>query len=410
MLGIAVLALGALAVLIPSIRFGILTIVGLRASGETGIAKTCEDPTIGSGLLPEPEIPPDATRIEVGESVQDALDLVGTDGKVVLAAGIHRGASTRPLGGQMIFGEPGAVLSGDGAPFAFRSSASEIRIQGLVIEGYRPDDKAGVIHGEEGASGWTVTGNEVRANGEIGVVAKSGWTVASNLIHHNGRYGVTGSGANLLVHANEIACNSVELGSTPASGATKFVHTNDLVLSENYVHNNLGNGLWIDINNVDPLVDANRIIDNALAGIFIEISCGGLVTNNQVSGNGFGTQRPLRMNNSGIFVSTSPGVEITGNRVAGNAKGIGALHWAHGNRQAVDQCNPELRDLRVHGNQIEQETGLVAGIDATIDGEEVWTQWRNTFFDNEYSIGSEGRFRWEDRTIGLSDWLSLGLK
>jgi parallel beta-helix repeat protein len=407
--GVAIVVVGGLAVLITPVRTWILTVVGLRATGETQIDETCEDPLIGSGPLPEVSIPADALRIEVGDSLQAALDEVGEDGTVVLAAGVHRGASAQPQGGQTILGEAGAILAGDGAPFAFRASVPNVTIQGLVIEGFRPEERSGVIHGEEGARGWTVTGNEVRANGEIGVVAKSEWTVTFNRIHHNGRYGITGSGSGLLVQGNEVACNALEIGSTSESGATKFVHTNDLVLSENFVHDNLGNALWMDINNLDPLVSDNRVFNNALAGIFIEISCGGLVTNNEVSGNGFGTRRPMGMNNSGIFVSTSPGVEITQNLVVDNAKGIGGLHWAHGNRQAVDRCTPELRDLMVHGNQIEQEEGLVAGIDATIDGGQAWTQWGNTFFDNEYVIGPGARFRWEDNTIEFSDWQAHGL-
>lgn len=364
---------------------------------------------LGSGPLPVAPIPADARRIEVGEPLQAALDEVGAEGTVVLAAGVHRGSSAQPLAGQIILGEPGAVMAGEGAPFAFRSSVSGVTIQGLVIEGFRPDERSGVIHGEEGARGWTITGNEVRANGEIGVVAKSEWIVTSNRIHHNGRYGMTGSGSNLLVEGNEIACNALELGSTSESGATKFVHTSGLVLSENFVHDNLGNGLWADINNLDPLISGNRLVDNALAGIFIEISCGGLIRDNEVIGNGFGTRRPQGMHNSGIFVSTSPGVEITQNLVIDNAKGIGGLHWAHGNREAVDRCTPELRDLKVHDNRIEQGAGLVAGIDATIDSGEIWTEWGNTFFDNVYVIGSEARFHWGDATVDLGEWEGLGL-
>ena len=410
LVGIAIAGVVGIVVLVPPVRTQVLVVAGLRASGETNISEVCQDPTLGSGLLPETAIPPEALRIAVGDPVQDALDAAGDNGTVVFAAGVHSGASAEPLSGQTILGEAGAVLAGDGAPFAFRSAASDITIQGLTIEGYRPDERDGVIQGEEGARGWIVTGNEVRANGEIGVVAKSGWAVTLNRIHHNGRYGITGSGSELLIQGNEIACNAGELGSTSESGATKFVHTNDLVLSENYVHDNLGNGLWMDINNLDPLVEANRVVNNALAGIFIEISCGGLIKDNEVVGNGFGSRRPLAMNSSGIFVSTSPGVEITQNRVVGNAKGIGGLHWAHGNRQSVDRCIPELRDLRVHDNQIELDTGLAAGIEATIDLQDVWTQWGNVFFDNEYVIGSEARFRWQDNSILFSEWQALGLQ
>ena len=92
-----------------------------------------------------------------------------------------------------------------------------------------------------------------------------------------------------------------------------------------------------------------------------------------------------------------------------NAKGIGAINWAHGNREAVDQCVPEVRDLSVHGNEITQETGLVAGIDATIDQDSVWTEWGNVFPTTFTSLDTEARFRWEGSTIEHGEWESLGL-
>lgn len=408
-LGIVLASAGALIWLIEPAQNWVLTLLGRRASGETTLGPTCEDQALGSGSLPAVAIPADAERVEVGQSLQETLDRAGEGGAVVLASGIHTGQSTRPLSGQTIAGEPGAILRGGGAPFAFRSSESDIVIEGLVIEGYEPEDKAGVIHGEEGARGWTVSGNEVHDNGQVGIVAKSEWIISDNFLHHNGRYGVVGSGNQIRLENNEIACNAIDYGSTSDSAATKFVHTADLVMSGNFVHHNFGNGLWVDINNVDFRIEGNRTEANALSGIFVEISCGGVVSDNDVTGNGFGTIRPAGMENAGILVANSPGVEISGNRVVENAKGIGAINWAHGNREAVDQCVPEVRDLSVHNNEITQQSGLVAGIDATIDQGSVWTDWMNAFFDNVYIVGPEAQFRWKGSTIDYVDWVNLGL-
>ena len=408
-LGIVLIGAGAVVWFVEPAQTWVLTLMGKRASGETDLASICEDHALGSGALPVAAVPTDAVRVEVGDSLQEALEAAGSDGAVVLAAGVHTGQSTRPLSGQTITGEPGAILRGDGAPFAFRSSEVGVVVQGLVIEGYAPEQKAGAIHGDEGARGWTITGNEIHDNGEVGVVARSEWTISNNRIHHNGRYGITGSGGDILVESNEIACNALEYGSTSDSAATKFVHTGGLVMSGNNVHHNFGNGLWVDINNVDFRIEGNRADANALSGIFVEISCGGVVSDNDVIGNGFGTTRPAGMENAGILVSNSPGVEVTDNRLVDNAKGIGAINWAHGNRDAVDQCVPEVRDLSVLGNEITQETGLVAGIDATIDQDSVWTAWGNTFSGNVYVVGPEARFRWEGSTIEQTDWESLGL-
>ena len=387
----------------------VLTLAGRRAAGETTIGETCQDEALGAGPLPVALVPADAERVEVGQSLQQTLDRIGEGGVAVLSSGVHTGQSARPLHGQEIIGEPGAVLRGEGSPFAFRSGATGVVIQGLVIEGYEPEEKAGVIQGEQGARSWTIYGNEIHHNGEVGIVAKSGWDISENRIHHNGRYGVNGSGSQVRLVANEIACNALDYGSTSDSAATKFVHTSDLLMSRNNVHHNFGNGLWVDINNVDFRIEGNRTDGNAYSGIFVEISCGGVVRDNDVLRNGFGSTRPAGMENAGILVTNSPGVEVLDNRLADNAKGIGAVQWAHGNRVAGDRCVPELRDLRVQDNEITQEAGLVAGIDATIDRGSVWTAWGNTFLDNIYVLGSEARFRWEGSTIGHAEWANLGL-
>lgn len=392
---------------VPPLREQVLVSTGWRAPGTTDIAEFCANAQVASPEWRNPSVQ-DARRVEVGHSIQEAVNEVGPGGTVIVAAGVHASQSVVPLDGQTILGEPGAVLSGRGQPYAFRSSAEDVTISGLVIEGYLPDQKSGVIHGEVGATGWTVSFNEVRFNGEIGIVAKGGWNVVENSVHHNGRYGITGSGSKLRVEDNEIACNALEFGSTSESAATKFVHTSSLVLARNHVFYNFGNGLWVDINNVEALISANTVEHNALAGIFIEISCGGLIENNDVIGNGFGTKRPRGMHNAGIFVANSPNVEVAGNRLKDNAKGIGGLHWEHGNRQAVDRCVPELRSLFVHGNEIEQENGLVAGIDATIDRPQVWLEWGNVFSDNEYRIGDDARFRWSGSTLDLLAWNERG--
>jgi len=267
--GIALVAAAGLAWAVEPVRTRILIVAGLRAAGETSIGETCEDEALGSGPLPELALPDGASRVEIGQSLQEALDRVGPDGTVVVASGIHGGQSVVPQSGQTILGEPGAILSGEGAQFAFRSASPGVTIRGLVIEGYEPEDKQGVVQGEEGARGWTVSGNEIRNNAEVGIVAKSGWTVTDNRVHHNGRYGIIGSGAQLLIEGNEIACSALTHGSTSDSAATKFVHTTDIVIRNNNVHDNFGNGLWVDINNVDFRIEGNRAEGNAHSGIFV---------------------------------------------------------------------------------------------------------------------------------------------
>lgn len=365
----------------------------------------CEDPSVGSGsLAPDQDVDGDVV-VEAGASIQDAVDRAGPGAVVVIGEGIHVSQSVIPLPGQRIVGRRGAVLRGEGAPFAFRSMAADVTITGLTIRDYTPESKEGVIHADTGAEGWRVVGNEIHSNAETAVWVRRGARVERNLIHHNGRYGIDGRGQDVTVSDNVIACNGLDYGPSGDSGGTKFVFTDRLRLEGNTVIANVGNGLWVDINNTDASIVSNVVRDNLWSGIFVEISCRASVVDNELSGNGFGSRFEGTVENSAIMVANTPGVTVRGNALVDNAKGIGAIHWNHPNLESVDRCEPELRDLLVVENSITQQEGVGAGLDATIDTGRVWDTWDNRFADNEFDVADSVTFRWEDNSIGVERWV-----
>ena len=337
------------------------------------------------------------------------MDAHGGGTTFVIKAGVYWGQEVRPKAGDTFVGEPGAVLDGGGeARWAFSSGAANVTIRGLVVQNYASPHKEGAINREGGAKDWLVEGNEVRDNAEVGVRGNSGWRIVGNFVHGNGRYGITGSGTGLVVEGNEIAGNAVVFGATGESSGTKFVHTVGLVLRDNYVHDNQGNGLWADINNLNVLFEGNRIIGNTRHGIDFEISCGAVIRNNYLEGNGFLNRYPNWMNDAGIVVSTSPNVEIYGNTLVGNNNGIGLIHWDHNNRDAVTQCVPALKNVVVHDNTIVQSGGAAAGLDASADRDKVWTSWGNRFYNNTYTLDNGAEFRWETDWVSYQQWKDFG--
>lgn len=365
----------------------------------------CADPRVGSIPIAVDDTVADVV-VAAGSSIQEAAEAAGSGAVIAIGSGRHEAQSVRPLDGQTFIGLDGAVMDGAGAEYAFRSGATGVTIRGLVIEGYAPADREGVVHADEGAIDWRIERNEIHANEESGLFIRRGAQVIGNSIHHNGRYGIDGRGAGLVVRGNTISCNATTHGPSDDAGATKFVFTVDLLLEENHVEANIGNGLWVDINNQDAVVRNNRAVDNLLSGIFIEISCGGLVEDNVLSGNSYGSRFPRGVENSAILVANSPGVTVRGNHLVDNAKGIGGIHWAHPNRDAVDRCAPELRNLVVTENRVEQTGGVAIGLDAQIDGDLPWTDWGNTFRDNEFAVGPGTAFRWRGRPLNQDAWLA----
>lgn len=351
-------------------------------------------------------------QVAAGSNLVNVANAHPAGATFCLAAGVYLGQAVVPQTGDRFIGAPGAILRGNGAAFAFKSNADNVTIRGLIIEGYRPPSRAAVIGGVEDAFNWVIQENEIRDNGEIGISAKVGWRILGNFIHGNGRYGVVGSGANLVVEGNEISVNADEIGDTGDSGATKFVFTELVILRDNYVHHNFGNGLWVDINNRDALIENNRVEFNAGLGIFLEISCGGVIRNNHVEGNGTATDNfpAWAGERAGITVANTPNAEVYGNTLVGNRKGIGAIHWNHPDVGATTKCVAELRNLNVHDNIITQSAGMAVGVDANTNQANVFGAWNNRFENNDYDLpNTTGQwFRWAGAWRTWPQWQGFG--
>ena len=214
---------------------------------------------------------------------------------------------------------------------------------------------------------------------------------------------------------NEITRNAVIYGATGESSGTKFAQTEGLVLRNNYVHHNEGNGLWVDINNLNALIEGNRVIGNTRSGIFFEISCGAVIRNNYLEGNGSASRHANWMTDAGILVNSSPDVDIYGNTVVRNNKGIGLVHADRSDsgavaKGAVDNCVLGLKNVKVHHNKITQSGSAAAGLDASADRDKVWTTWGNRFYDNTYTLSDGARFRWQTKWMTYQEWKAVGQK
>ena len=173
----------------------------------------------------------------------------------------------------------GRTVELSASPYAFYSSASNVTIEGLVVEKYASPTQRGAIGFSGPGTGWVVRGNEVRWNHGAGIRPGDGMQILSNNVHHQGQIGIAGSGAGVIVEGNELAYNNTDgfgPGHQGEAGGAKFTFTRGLVVRRNYSHHNHGPGLWTDLNNVDCLYDGNRVEDNDWRGIFHEVSyaCG----------------------------------------------------------------------------------------------------------------------------------------
>ena len=212
---------------------------------------------------------------------------------------------------------------------AFRgdqTSATNVRIQGLVIEKCANEASSGAIIANDG---WAIVGNEIRLN--HGIAVQGGALISDNNIHDNGQLGISIYGeSNVVVEDNTIAYNNYAgFGTSWEAGGGKFIRTTHLTVRGNYVHDNLGIGIGSDSDNIYTVYDNNRVENNAGAGITVETSYDTLIENNTVRGNGTAFTGGLA--GAGIYLNTSQNVEIEYNTVDRNLQGIGIFTASRGN-------------------------------------------------------------------------------
>jgi parallel beta-helix repeat protein len=295
-------------------------------------------------------------------------------------------------------------------PWAIFSTASNVTVEGLVVEKYASPSQRGTIGFSGPGSDWVVRGNEVRWNHGAGIRLSDRMQVLDNMIHHQGQIGIAGSGLDVLVQGNEIAFNNTAgfgLGPQSEAGATKFTFTERLVVRDNFSHHNHGPGFWTDIDNHDCLYEGNRVEDNDWRGIFHEISYACVIRNNVVRNNGHALPADASLfvlDGAGILVSSSADVEIYGNVVEDNRNGIGAIDSDRGNGARGPYG---VANLWVHDNTIQQRSGLAAGI---LGSNPVFLSQGNRFTGNTYLLGDTGlrQFRWLHANRTDAEWRSFG--
>ena len=129
----------------------------------------------------------------------------------------------------------GRVIELSTTPPAFHCTAPDVRIAGLVIEGYEVRAQSGAVDGS-GSNGWVVANNELRFNHGYGLCVGHGMQVLDNYVHHNGQLGIGGVGGDVLVAGNEVAHNhTANYAEAWEVHGTKFAVSRNLEFRDNLI-------------------------------------------------------------------------------------------------------------------------------------------------------------------------------
>ncbi len=302
----------------------------------------------------------------------------------------------------------GQVVELTTTEFAFFGTASDVTIDGFIIEKYANPAQSGAIQAKSGntlALRWRIANNDVRFNHGVGIKLGAQNVVEQNRVYANGQLGIgTGPGGfDNIIRDNEVYGNTtIGFLSGFETGGMKLTTQTRLLAERNYVYDNAGPGIWTDIDNIDVTIADNIVENNLGPGIFHEISYRAVIKDNTVTGNGFGWTQWLY--GAGILIAHSPDVEVTGNVVKDNRLGIIGIQQDRGTGAYGER---ELRNLYVHDNIIVASEGST-GIGQDIGNEAVFSEWNNRFESNTYYVNADEYFRWLGEVLDFDTWNSFG--
>ncbi|HEY9338607.1 MAG TPA: right-handed parallel beta-helix repeat-containing protein [Kribbella sp.] len=294
---------------------------------------------------------------------------------------------------------------------AIESGATGVTVRGLTIEHFATPPQGGaVVLG----LGWRVYANDIRWNHGVGamLVNADGAVLEKNHIHSNGQLGIGQySTLKATIAANEVSYNNTD-GFWIAdweSGGIKTTWSSGGSVSGNLIRYNRGVGLWSDAYDDSRTFSNNQILGNAADGIRYEIGRNGVIADNVISGNGFGTGRgsgTSLWDGGGINVNTSSNVQVRDNVVANNVNGIAIQSRTRGSGPWGTNV---LRDIVVAGNQVTMRggttaTGMVQNSGAVIPAGEV------ALNDNTYILDSLSaeRFQKTGQWYTAKQWRATG--
>jgi parallel beta-helix repeat protein len=359
----------------------------------------------------------------VTPSTASQIDNAPAGATVYLRAGIYD-VTIVPKTGQTFIGEYGAILRSTTKQFAFRSSANDVTIKNLTIDGYRPGQwYFGAIQSDKGLR-WSIENVEVKNSTHRGVSIFDGSQVINSYIHHNGHLGIkvdglagysgeptylTDKGEPVLVANNEIAHNNTahaDVGHD--AGGLKVWNTNNVTVENNFVHHNWGNGIWFDVDNYNGVIRNNLVEDNEFSGIYIEISRRITVENNTVNRNGRNYATDNWRVVAGISVDTSSDVIVRGNTLINNGNSLTAV--AQSNRSGEGR-QWYLQRVVFDSNDATMDRGRVGRVmDATARNNQS-AMADVKFTNNEYTVSGDAGWiwdNWESQKINWTQWRTLG--
>jgi parallel beta-helix repeat protein len=178
---------------------------------------------------------------------------------------------------------------------AFESTANNITIQYLTIEGFASPLARAAVEATNGNASqtsslnWVVRDCELFNNHAAGVRIAYGTQVYNSYLHGNGTLGVGGgtnstSPSGVIIQGNKITYNNYA-HALPGWGAAgvKFGYTAGVVVRKNTITNNGGAGIHFDDSSSSALIDGNMVTDNAGGpGVAYEVSLNSALVRNNV--------------------------------------------------------------------------------------------------------------------------------
>jgi parallel beta-helix repeat protein len=292
----------------------------------------------------------------------------------------------------------GAILTGNGTynagvrGYGGTSGQHHVTVSGFKFTGFANVMGSSQVAALMTGDNWTVTGNEISYNTEIGASLNNGNTMRNNFIHHNGRYGFSaGPVHDVLIENNEVSYNNTKRYAIGNAGGSKILKSTRVTVRGNKVHDNYGNGLHTDTDNIYITYENNVVTNNYGVGIFHENSADATIRYNTVSRNNLRLAGKTLYYGADIFLNDSKNTQIYGNTVTAGVHGIGLYD---NDRGSGKYGLYEVRNVTVRDNVVTTPSGGRNGLVGPRSAAYSSTG-ANRFSNNRYYVSSTAATTWE---------------
>lgn len=327
-------------------------------------------------------MPADAITINVGDNWQTKINAAPAGAKFRIKTGTHVRQVISPRSDQQFWGEPGAIMDGQGiSSKAVQGNSSNVLLRNLTITNYRNPQQDGMIGNLPNSM---IENCDISRSYGFGV--RVGKWMRRTKVHHCAQGGLSSYFTNGAEVSDCDFSYDNENGAISGGTTAKIWNTKNMVIQYSYFHDMPRTvGLWADANNIGGDIHHNLFENIGKSGIYWEISYSAKIHDNVIR-----KFNQMGDDYAGVRLQNSQAVEIYNNTISDGYAGIQYASSERSNPRDETAGDWVTRNNYSHHNSISRCRYLAQNINWGDNFSPFAASANNKFDFNAYSSPTNG--------------------